>query len=101
MNLEKKQLRTGKVGECGYVLSLMKPSTEKRTISSFVYPILGAIVPSCDDALRLVELGQQRPLHLHERFILFYNSPLCLHCNCKRVEFDKQRVKLREIEASR
>ncbi|MFQ3243247.1 MAG: hypothetical protein ACI9JZ_002958, partial [Lentimonas sp.] len=37
----------------------------------------------------------------HERFILFYNSPLCLHCNCKRVEFDKQRVKLRAIEAGR
>ena len=79
----------------------MKSSPEKRTLSSFIYPILGAIVPSCDDALRLVEVGQQRPLQLHERFILFYNSPLCLHCNCKRREFDKQRTILREIEASR
>jgi hypothetical protein len=79
----------------------MKSSPEKRTISSLVYPILGALVPSCDDALRLVEVGLQRPLKLHERVVLFYNSPLCLHCNCKRDEFDKKRVKLRQIEADR
>jgi len=53
------------------------------------------------EGLRLVELGQQRPLKLHERLGLFYNSPLCLHCSCKRVKFDKEREKLREIERQR
>jgi hypothetical protein len=32
---------------------------------------------------------------------LFYNTPLCLHCNCKRDKFDKERAKLREIDRQR
>jgi thioredoxin-related protein len=50
------------------------------------------------EGLRLVELGQQRPLKLHERLLLIYNSPLCLHCNCKRDKFNKERAKMRAIE---
>ena len=71
------------------------------SLEDVVYRALGAIVPSCGDALRLVELGQQRPLNKRERFVLFYNSPLCLHCNCNRERFDKERDKMREIEAER
>lgn len=66
-----------------------------------VYAILGALTPSCSEGMRLVELGQQRPLKLHERIALVYNSPLCLHCNCKREKFDKEREKLRDIERQR
>jgi len=63
--------------------------------------LLGTLIPSCMDGLRLVELGQQRPLKLHERIALIYNSPLCLHCNCNRQKFNKERAKLREIERRR
>jgi hypothetical protein len=63
--------------------------------------LLSALIPNCSDGLRLVELGQQRRLKLHERLALIYNSPLCLHCNCKREKFDKERAKLREIERQR
>lgn len=63
--------------------------------------MLGTLIPSCMDGLRLVELGQQRPLKLHERIALIYNSPLCLHCNCNRQKFNKERAKLREIERRR
>ena len=66
-----------------------------------MYGALGAIVPSCGDALRLVETGQQRPLKLHERFVLFYNSPLCLHCNCNRDKFNRERAKMKECAAQR
>ena len=48
-----------------------------------------------------MELGQQHPLKLHERIALIYNSPLCLHCNCKREKFDKERAQLRAIERER
>lgn len=73
-----------------------KPSTTDR-----IYGILGAIFPNCGDALRMVEIGQERPLKAHERFVLAYNSPLCLHCNCKREKFDKEREKYRAAEATR
>ncbi|MGB0257707.1 MAG: hypothetical protein ACPGES_03550 [Coraliomargarita sp.] len=73
----------------------------KTTMTDRVYAILGALTPSCSEGMRLVELGQQRPLKLHERIALVYNSPLCLHCNCKREKFDKEREKLRDIERQR
>lgn len=76
---------------------------KKKNISlgDAVYGALGALVPSCGDALKMVERGQERPLKLHERCVLVYNSPLCLHCNCKREKFEKERAKMREIEAGR
>ncbi len=73
-----------------------KPSATDR-----IYSVLGAVIPNCEDALRLVELGQERPLKLHERAVLVYNSPLCLHCNCKREKFDKERAKYQAIETER
>jgi hypothetical protein len=73
-----------------------KPSASDR-----IYTLLGIVFPNCGDALRLVETGQQRPLKLHERIGLVYNSPLCLHCNCKREKFDKERAKYRALEDSR
>ena len=73
----------------------------KRSAADVVYSVLGAVVPGCGTALRLVELGQERPLTLRERFVLKYNSPLCLHCNCKRETFDKELERMREIEEQR
>ena len=70
-------------------------------MSDHFFELIGKLIPSCSDGMRLVELGQKRPLKLHERFALFYNSPLCLHCNCNRQKFDKERKKLREIERER
>ncbi|NBB79520.1 MAG: hypothetical protein GVY36_08765, partial [Verrucomicrobia bacterium] len=52
---------------------------------------------SCGPALRMVERGQERPLNPGEKFVLFYNSPLCLHCNCNRAKFNEERAKMREI----
>ncbi|MGK0177024.1 MAG: hypothetical protein ACI91V_000897 [Lentimonas sp.] len=76
-----------------------KPSS--KTLSDRTSEILGALIPSCGDGLRLVELGQKRPLKLRERFALLYNSPLCLHCNCNRQKFNKERAKFREIDQQR
>jgi len=70
-------------------------------LANSVNAILATAIPNCSDALRLVELGQSRPLNLRERFVLLYNTPLCLHCNCKREKFEKERAKLREIQATR
>lgn len=75
--------------------------TSSKSLSDHASEILGKLIPSCGDGLRLVELGQKRPLKLHERFALLYNSPLCLHCNCNRQKFDKERAKMREIERQR
>jgi hypothetical protein len=72
-----------------------------RSASDVVYSVLGAVVPGCGNALRMVELGQERPLTLRERFVLKYNSGLCLHCNCKRDTFDKELQRMREIEQQR
>lgn len=77
------------------------PVKKDFSLQDAVYSVLGAVVPSCGDALRLVERGKQRPLNLRERFVLLYNSPLCPHCNCKRETFEKERARLREIEAER
>lgn len=74
---------------------------QPKSASDRVCDLIGKLIPNCADGLRLVELGQKRPLKLSERFALFYNSPLCLHCNCNRQKFDKEREKLREIERGR
>ena len=79
----------------------MSKQPSSKTLSDRTSEILGALIPSCGDGLRLVELGQKRPLKLRERFALMYNSPLCLHCNCNRQKFNKERAKLREIERQR
>lgn len=73
----------------------------KRSATDLFFDTVGAVVPSCGPALRMVELGQQRPLSLKERFVLTYNSTLCLHCNCNRRKFNEERAKMREIEAER
>ena len=72
-----------------------------KSMSDHLCDFIGKLIPNCSDGMRLVELGQKRPLKLSERFALFYNSPLCLHCNCNRQKFDKEREKLREIERER
>ena len=79
----------------------MSKKTSSKSLSDHACGILGKLIPSCGDGLRLVELGQERPLKLHERVALFYNSPLCLHCNCNRPKFNKERAKMREIERQR
>ncbi|MEO0508521.1 MAG: hypothetical protein AAF065_01520 [Verrucomicrobiota bacterium] len=76
-----------------------KPS--KRSATDLFFDTLGAVVPSCGPALKMVELGQERPLSLSERFVLTYNSTLCLHCNCNRRKFGEERAKMREAERER
>lgn len=73
----------------------------KRSAADIFFDTVGAVVPSCGPALRMVEVGQERPLKLGEKFVLLYNSPLCLHCNCNRQKFLEERAKLRELEKSR
>jgi len=75
--------------------------TQKRSATDLFFDAVGAVVPSCGPALRMVELGQERPLSVKERFVLTYNTPLCLHCNCNRRKFREEREKMREIEAER
>ena len=75
--------------------------TRKRTATDVFFDTIGAVVPSCGPALRMVELGQERPLKVGEKFILLYNTPLCLHCNCNRRKFREERQKLRDTEKAR
>ncbi|PXA03487.1 hypothetical protein DDZ13_12415 [Coraliomargarita sinensis] len=75
--------------------------TQKRSAADLFFDTVGAVVPSCGPAIKMVELGQERPLSLKERFVLTYNSPLCLHCNCNRRKFKEEREKMRAIEAER
>ena len=74
---------------------------QKRSVTDLFFDTVGAIVPSCGPALRMVERAQERPLKIGERFILFYNSPLCLHCSCNRAKFKEERVKMKKLEAIR
>ncbi|MCH6258593.1 hypothetical protein MLD52_18680 [Puniceicoccaceae bacterium K14] len=73
----------------------------KSGSSKIIYTVWGGLLSNCTDALRLVELGQKRPLKARERLRLWYNSPLCLHCNCQRGKFKRESAKLRAIEAER
>jgi len=66
----------------------------KRSTADRLFDFVGAIVPSCGSALRLVELGQNRPLSVREKFVLLYNTPLCPHCQCNREKFNKERAKM-------
>ena len=75
--------------------------TSKSSATDLFFDAVGAVVPSCGPALRMVELGQERPLSLKERFVLTYNSPLCLHCNCNRRKFNEERAKMRVAQAKR
>ncbi|MEM9281557.1 MAG: hypothetical protein AAGA96_07025 [Verrucomicrobiota bacterium] len=75
-----------------------KPS---RSAADAFFDFVGSVIPSCGTALRLVETGQERPLSIRERLVLKYNSPLCLHCNCNREKFDKERAVLKELDEQR
>ena len=69
-----------------------------RSAVDVFFDAVGAVVPSCGPALRMVERGQERPLKLGEKFVLLYNTPLCLHCNCNRAKFKEERAKMRAID---
>ena len=71
-----------------------KSRKSKRSAADVFFDTVGAVVPSCGPALRMVEKGQERPLKLTEKFVLFYNSPLCLHCNCNREKFKEEKAKM-------
>jgi hypothetical protein len=77
-----------------------KQKKSKRTATDVFFDTVGAVVPSCGPALRLVELGQERPLKLSEKLVLFYNTPLCLHCNCNRAKFKEEKAKMLSIRGS-
>ena len=74
---------------------------QKRSVVDVFFDTVGAIVPSCGPALRMVERAQERPLKIGERVVLFYNSPLCLHCSCNRAKFKEERAKMKELDAER
>ena len=76
-------------------------SKRKRTAVDIFFDTVGAIVPSCGPALRMVERAQVRPLKIGERVVLFYNSPLCLHCSCNRAKFKEERAKMKKLDAQR
>lgn len=76
-------------------------SKQKRSVVDVFFDTVGAIVPSCGPALRMVERAQERPLKIRERVVLFYNSPLCLHCSCNRAKFKEERAKMKELDAER
>ena len=76
-------------------------SKRKRTAVDIFFDTVGAIVPSCGPALRMVERAQERPLKIGERVVLFYNSPLCLHCSCNRAKFKEERAKMKKLDAQR
>lgn len=80
---------------------MAQKKTSSRSAADVMFDTIGAIVPSCGPALRLVELGQTRPLNVRERFVLWYNSPLCPHCRCNREKFNQERSKLRAVQAAR
>lgn len=80
---------------------LMSPkSKRKRSAADAFFDAIGAVVPSCGPALRMVELGQERPLKLGEKFVLLYNTPLCLHCNCNRSKFKEEKAKMENAKRS-
>lgn len=72
----------------------------KRSATDVFFDAVGAVVPSCGPALRMVEIGQERPLKLGERFVLLYNTPLCLHCNCNRAKFKEEKAKMENAKRS-
>lgn len=76
-----------------------KSKKSKRSTADVFFDTVGALVPSCGPALRMVELGQERPLKLGEKFVLFYNTPLCLHCNCNRAKFKEEKAKMRAVRS--
>lgn len=77
-----------------------KPKT-KNSLSDMIYNAVGAVVPNCEPALRMVEIGQKRPLKLSEKFILLYNTPLCPHCSCNRAKFKEERAKMLSAASQR
>ena len=66
----------------------------KVSLADRIYNAVGTVVPNCEPALRMVEIGQKRPLKLKEKFVLFYNSPLCPHCSCNREKFKEGKAKM-------
>ena len=78
-----------------------KKTAKPRSFTDRAFDAIGAVVPSCGSALKMVELGKERPLSLREKFVLTYNSPLCPHCRCNREKFNKERAKMRVISAQR
>ena len=62
---------------------------------------INRLLPNCYRALDLAERGLKRPLKLHEKVGLKYNSHLCLHCSCAENKFKTAMGKLREAEAER
>ena len=74
---------------------------KKFSVANVFFDTIGAIIPSCGPALRMVELAQERPLKIGERILLFYNSPLCLHCSCNRAKFKEERAKAKKLEVVR
>ena len=81
-----------------FMSDLPKRKKSKRSAVDIFFDAVGAVVPSCGSALRMVERGQERPLKFGEKFVLLYNTPLCLHCNCNRAKFKEEKAKMRAMD---
>ena len=73
---------------------MSEESKRKVSVADRIYNAVGAVIPNCEPALRMVEIGQERPLKLKEKFVLLYNTPLCPHCNCNREKFKEGKAKM-------
>ena len=62
---------------------------------------LGKLLPTCYTALDIAEQGIKRPLKLHDKIRLKYNSRLCLYCNCAQDRFDCAMEKLKKADDDR
>jgi len=58
-------------------------------------------LPNCATALRLAQLGAERPLAWRERLALRYHGRLCPFCTCQEDRFRKARAAMTRAEAER
>ena len=80
---------------------MKKKHDQQRSLADLAYDAVGTVIPNCESALRMVEIGQRRPLTLKEKFVLIYNTPLCPHCNCNREKFIEEKAKMVSIASHR
>ena len=80
---------------------MKKKHDQQRSLADLGYDAVGTVIPNCESALRMVEIGQRRPLTLKEKFVLIYNTPLCPHCNCNREKFIEEKAKMVSIASHR
>jgi hypothetical protein len=72
-------------------------SSQKKGQQSGVDRVMdafGKLLPQCDSALYLAEIGSTRKLNLIEQVSFKYHSNLCIYCSCKRDKLDQMKTKM-------